>query len=64
MQTKVRTIKDETEKLGFGLYKNKTVYEVMKSDPHYLKWMHTNTKIHLSKQLWKQFIEKNPDLLK
>lgn len=51
---KKRTIKSLDEVLGFGMYKDKTVKEVLESNKSYLEWMHTSTNNKLGKRLIKE----------
>jgi hypothetical protein len=51
---KKRTIKSLDEVLGFGMYKDKTVKEVLESNKSYLEWMHTFTNNKLGKRLIKE----------
>lgn len=54
---KKRTIKNLEEVVGFGMHKDKTIYEVLQTDISYLEWMHNNTNNKLGKRLIKD-IEK------
>lgn len=51
---KTRTIKALDEKLGFGMYRDKTIDELLKSDISYLEWMHKNTNNKIGKRLIKE----------
>ena len=35
-------ITDKLQRITFGKYRNKTVYWVMRNDPHYLLWTYYN----------------------
>lgn len=64
MKDKIVTIKNPEDKLWFGLHKNKSINEIIEKDPQYIYWMHTNTRIHLSKKLWTDFLNTHEDMLK
>lgn len=51
---KKRTIKSLDEELGFGMYRDKTIKEVLESNKSYLEWMHNNTNNKLGKRLIKE----------
>lgn len=51
---KKRTIKSLDEELGFGMYRDKTVKEVLESNKSYLEWMHNFTNNKLGKRLIKE----------
>lgn len=51
---KKRTIKHLDEIVGFGMYRDKTIKEVLESNKSYLEWMHNNTNNKLGKRLIKE----------
>lgn len=51
---KKRTIKYLDEVIGFGMYRDKTIKEVLESNKSYLVWMHESTNNKLGKRLIKE----------
>lgn len=54
---KRRLFKKLDEKIKFGLYREKTIEDVLKEDINYLIWMHNNTNNKIGRRLLKE-IEK------
>lgn len=53
-KSKKRTLKSLDEFLGFGMYRDKTVKDVLESNKNYLVWMHASTNNKLGKRLIKE----------
>lgn len=58
---KKRTIKSLDEVIGFGMYRDKTIEDVLKIHKSYLVWMHENTNNKLGKRLIKEIESINED---
>lgn len=48
--------------ITFGVHKNSTLGDIIKSDSQYVIWMHNNTNHKIGKRLLKQIYELYPDL--